>query len=54
MPARKEENWRFADLKKLDLEGFGVGPAFQGRDATAAVTRSVGVSPAGRTTGARE
>jgi Fe-S cluster assembly protein SufD len=44
MPSRKEESWRFSDLKKLDLEGFVLGPAFQGRDATAAVTRSVGLS----------
>ncbi len=48
-PHRKNEHWRFADLKKFDLSEAHAGAAFAGADATAAVTRSVGLAhPAAR------
>ena len=43
-PQRKDEHWRFADLKKFDLSDALPGAPFAGADATAAVTRSVGLS----------
>lgn len=49
MPSKKDEHWRFADLKKLDLAAFVAGEGFEGKDATAAISRSVGVpNPAAR------
>ena len=48
-PKRKDEHWRFSDLKKLDVSAAIPGSPFTGADATAAVTRSVGLShPAAR------
>jgi Fe-S cluster assembly protein SufD len=43
-PQRKDEHWRFADLKKLDLSSVAPGAAFAGADATAAMSRSVGLA----------
>ncbi len=42
-PARNNEAWRFADLKKHDLAAFEPGVDFERADAVAAVTRSVGI-----------
>jgi Fe-S cluster assembly protein SufD len=41
-PQRKDEHWRFADLKKFDLAEAVPGEPFTGSDVTAAVVRSVG------------
>ena len=43
-PQRKDEHWRFADLKKLDLASVQPGRPFVGADATAAITRSAGLA----------
>jgi Fe-S cluster assembly protein SufD len=42
-PARGDEAWRFADLKKLGTTGINPGVEFSSRECTAAVTRSVGL-----------
>lgn len=48
-PRRQDEHWRFADLKKFDLADAVPGAPLTGADATAAVTRSVGLPhPAAR------
>ena len=44
MPLRKDENWRFADLKKLDFSGYVMGEGFEGKEAAAAIARSQGLS----------
>jgi len=43
-PKRKDEHWRFADLKKFDLSNATPGVPLTGADGTAVVARSVGLA----------
>ena len=43
-PQRKDEHWRFSDLRKFDLSDAVPGEPFVGADATAAIVRSVGLA----------
>lgn len=43
-PQRKDEHWRFSDLRKFDLSDAVAGVPFARSEITAAVTRSVGLA----------
>jgi Fe-S cluster assembly protein SufD len=44
MPVRTDENWRFADLKALDLAPFRTAPSLPDADRSALLSRSTGLA----------